>query len=124
MKSRLIFPSDAPDGLLAKRGAHFGRAKYYTTVEINDVGMILDVEAIANAGHSAGGCSNAVENIMALDADILVVQGIGAAPLEGFMKQGISVYHDTESITIGDAVKAFISRQLNVMQPQMCCSHH
>ena len=52
---RLVFPTDENKGYLSKRGAHFGKAKFYTVVTIED-GKIIDIEGIQNRGHDSGAC--------------------------------------------------------------------
>jgi len=62
---RVVFPTDENMGYLSKRGAHFGKAKFYTIVTIQD-DKIADVEGVENSGHNSGACANAVANIMGL----------------------------------------------------------
>ena len=71
---RLVFPTDENMGYLSKRGAHFGKANFYTVITIENE-KIVDVEGIPNPGHSGGACGNAVTNIMGLNPDALIVSG-------------------------------------------------
>ena len=120
---KVVIPTNTPDGLMAKRGAHFGKAPFYVIVDIED-GKIKDVDFISNPGHSGGACGNAVMNIKNLGADVLIVSGIGPNPLNGFNQVGIKVYYDGESKTVEEAVKKFLNGELEEMTPQMSCSHH
>ena len=120
---RVIIPTNSPDGLLAKRGAHFGKAPFYVIVDIEG-DEIKDVNFTANPGHSGGACGNAVMNIKNLGADALIVSGIGPNPLMGFNQAGIKVYYDGESPIVEEAVKKFIKGELAEMSPDMSCSHH
>lgn len=124
MNKKIVFPTNGQDGLLSKRGAHFGRANFYTVVEIDDAGSIADVVVVKNAGHTDGGCSNAVQNICDLGADALVVSGIGGSPLQGFIDRGLPVYFDNASASVADSVSAFVQEKLQPMVPEMSCSHH
>jgi len=69
---RLVFPTDENMGYLSKRGAHFGKAKFYTIITLVE-NKIDDVEVVVNPGHSGGACGSAVENIMGLKPDALIV---------------------------------------------------
>ena len=120
---RVIFQTDQNIGYLSKRGAHFGKAKFYTIVTIEE-GKISEVEGIANQGHSAGGCGNAVTNIMELAPDALVVGGIGGSPAQGFAKAGLGVYVDQASPTVQDSVEMFIQGNLKEIGGAGTCSAH
>ena len=120
---RVIFPTDENMGYLSKRGAHFGKAKFYTIVTIEE-GKIAEVEGVANQGHGAGGCGNAVMNIMELNPDALVVGGIGGSPAEGFAKAGLDVYVDQASPTVEVSVEMFVQGNLKTIGGTGTCSAH
>lgn len=42
---RIVFPTNQDMGYLSKRGAHFGKAKFYTIITLEDE-KISDVEVI------------------------------------------------------------------------------
>ena len=118
---RLVFPTDENMGYLSKRGAHFGKAKFYTIITLED-GKIVDVEGVANSGHGAGACGNAVSNIMSLNPDALIVGGIGGSPAEGFAKAGLDVYFDQSSPTVKKSVELFIAGALEKSAGKGTCS--
>jgi predicted Fe-Mo cluster-binding NifX family protein len=120
---RLVFPTNENEGYLSKRGAHFGKAKFYTIVTIED-GKIVDVEGIQNGGHDSGACSNAVTNIMRLNPDALIVGGIGGRPAQGFAEAGLDVYFDQTSPTVQDSLNAFLANSLQKSSGQGTCSHN
>lgn len=124
MNRKIVFPTNEHHGLLSKRDAHFGRANFYTVVDISPEGNIEDVIVVKNEGHKASGYGGAVENICVLGADALIVSGIGGSPLQGFTQKGLAVYHDNRSLNVEQSLKAFLSDQLTLMQPDMSCSHH
>lgn len=119
---RVVIPTNTPDGLMAKRGAHFGKAPFYVIVDIEN-GEIKDVNFTKNPGHSGGACGNAVANIKNLGADALIVSGIGPNPLMGFKKEGIKVYFD-DSVTVEESVKKLIEGKLQELDVNHACSHH
>jgi len=120
---RVVIPTSTPDGLLAKRGAHFGKAPFYVIVDIEN-NEIKDVDFTQNPGHAGGACGNAVMNIKNLGADALIVAGIGAKPLEGFKQVGIKVYFDNISPTVEEVIKRFIAGEIQEIQPQNTCGVH
>jgi predicted Fe-Mo cluster-binding NifX family protein len=107
-------------GFLSKRGAHFGKAKFYTIIILeND--KIVDVEVVENGGHE-GACGNAVANILALNPDALVVSGIGATPAENFAKSGLDVYFDQHSATVEKSIELLVKNALEKNDGQGTCS--
>jgi len=120
---KIVFPTDEDMGFLSRRGAHFGKAKYYTVVTVEN-GRIADVEGYANPGHDAGGCGNAVANIMALKPDALVVSGIGGSPAKGFEQAGLTVYVDRESPTVQHSVERLVQNALSCIGGKGTCSVH
>lgn len=124
MSRKIVFPTNEHHGLLSKRDAHFGRANFYTVVEVADNGHIEDVIVVKNKGHKESGCGGAVENICILGADALIVSGIGGSPLQGFAQRGLAVYHDNTSFNVHQSLQAYLENRLSLMQPDMSCSHH
>ncbi|HFS85363.1 MAG TPA: dinitrogenase iron-molybdenum cofactor biosynthesis protein [Campylobacteraceae bacterium] len=120
---KIAFPTDENMGYLSPRGAHFGKARYYTIVTLEE-GRITDVKGVQNPGHDAGGCGNAVANIVSLGVDALVVAGIGGSPAEGFARAGLPVYVDRESPTVGVSVEKLAQGQLAQIGAKGTCSAH
>ena len=120
---KLVYPTDEDMGFLSKRGAHFGKASFYTIVTLEN-NEINDVEVIKNSGHDAGACGNAVSNIMSLNANALVVSGIGGSPAKGFANAGLDVYFDTTSHTVKDSIEMFLEGKLEKLDGNGTCSAH
>jgi predicted Fe-Mo cluster-binding NifX family protein len=120
---KIVFPTNEDMGFLSRRGAHFGKANFYTVVTVEG-DRITEVEGIVNPGHDAGGCGNAVANIMALKPDALVVSGIGSSPAQGFAEAGLEVYVDRESPTVRDSVERFVQNTLEAIGGSGTCSVH
>ncbi len=120
---KVVIPTSTPDGLLAKRGAHFGKAPFYIIVNIEN-NEIKDIDFTPNPGHAGGACGSAVANIQSLGADALIVAGIGSRPLEGFRQAGIKVYFDDISPTVEEAVKKLINGEIEEIKPENACKAH
>ncbi len=118
---RIVFPTDENNGYLSKRGAHFGKAKFYTIITVEDE-KIVDVEGVANSGHDANACGNAVANIMSLNPDALVVGGIGSSPAQGFFDAGLDVYVDQENLTVEQSIALFTQEKLQKSNGDGTCS--
>ena len=120
---RLVFPTNENMGYLSKRGAHFGKAKFYIIITLQE-NKIVDVEGVANGGHNTGACGNAVTNIMSLNPDALIVGGIGGSPAQGFANAGLDLYFDTQSATVQQSVEQFIQGRLQKSVGEGTCSAH
>jgi len=120
---RLVFPTDENVGYLSKRGAHFGKAKFYTIITIKDE-KIEDVEVVENPGHSGGACGNAVTNIMNLNPGALIVSGIGGSPAQGFANAGLDLYFDDVSKIVKESVDMFLQNKLSKLDASGTCSAH
>lgn len=120
---RLIFPTNENMGYLSKRGAHFGKAKFYTVITLANQ-EIFDVEVIKNPGHTSHSCGGAVQNILDLKPDALIVGGIGAKPAEGFYNAGLDVYFDKTSPKVQDSIKMFLDGKLEKLQNEGTCKAH
>ncbi len=118
---RIVYPTDENMGYLSKRGAHFGKAKYYTVITLEE-SDIIDVQSIQNPGHNSGACGNAVSNILSLKPDALVVGGIGASPAQGFQEAGLAVYVDRISPTVEESIKLFVEDKLDSLNGQGTCT--
>ena len=118
---RVVFPTDENMGYLSRRGAHFGKAKFYVIVTLED-NKIVDVEVQENPGHSSGACGNAVTNIMNLNPDALVVSGIGGSPAQGFKKAGLDLYFDQVSQTVEKSIEMLIVNKLEKSTGEGTCS--
>jgi len=120
---RLVFPTNENSGYLSKRGAHFGKAKFYTIVTLEDE-KIKDVEGVANPGHNSGACDNAITNILSLKPDVLIVGGIGGRPAQGFAEAGLDVYFDQTSQTVQESITLFLQNKLQKLEGQGTCSQN
>ncbi len=88
---RLVFPTDENMGYLSKRGAHFGKANFYTIISLEE-GKIVDVDGVENPGH----------------------------PAQGFADAGLDLYFDRISPTVQESITLFIqgnSKKAAVMVP-------
>jgi len=120
---RLVFPTNEDKGYLSKRGAHFGKANFYTIITLKD-DKISDVEVVPNNGHSSGECADAVINIMKLQPDALIVSGIGTSPAKRFDNEGLDVYFDNESKTVEESIKNFAENKLKLIGSKGTCSQN
>jgi len=117
---KIVIPTNSNKGLLSEMGAHFGKANYYTIVEIEG-NEIINVEVVKNPGHSGGACGSAVNNILQLKPDALIVVGIGPNPAMGFYKARLPLFVDKSSQKVEESIKKLLNNQLPRVMMQGTC---
>ncbi|MBI5017910.1 MAG: NifB/NifX family molybdenum-iron cluster-binding protein [Deltaproteobacteria bacterium] len=124
MKDTVIaVPSEAPGGLDALRSGHFGRCDAFTLVAVK-AGQVVDSRVVPNGEHQEGGCLVPVELLFREGATSLVVGGIGARPLQGFLDRGIEVLIGAGD-RVRDVVDAYTTGALRpITGGDVCGAHH
>ena len=120
---RIAIPTNNPGGMEAPRSDHFGHCDVFTLVEVDGDNKVVSVDLLPVPDHGAGGCMIPVNTLRDAGADIIVVGGIGARPMQGFAEVGIDVYWaDKNSIpTAGDVMEKFCAGQLPKMNTDQAC---
>lgn len=122
---RLAIPSDNPGGLEAPHSNHFGHCEIFTIVDISE-NNIGSVEKLANQEHGPGGCMTPVTMLLDQRVEAIVVTGIGARPLQGFNKVGISVYlaNDDTVQSVQTIAEGMIAGNFPVIRPDQTCRNN
>lgn len=122
---KLAIPSDNPGGLEAGLSKHFGHCDIYTIVEVED-DKVRAVSTLASVPHEQGGCLAAVQHLAGYGIKTLLAGGMGKRPLMGFQQADIGVYFTGDLPTVGQAVQAFLQRQLPSFSSDFTCrgGHH
>ena len=113
-------PSDAPGGLEAPLGQHFGHCDIYTLITVKN-GEISGVTTLENVPHQQGGCMAPVNHLAANNVQVLVAGGMGMRPLMGFNQVGIRVFYGAAEPTVGAAVKALLAGRLAPFTLESTC---
>lgn len=120
MTGLVALPSNAPGGMDAGLGAHFGHCDLYTLIEVED-GQIKDTKVVPNVPHQQGGCMAPVQYLAGHGVKVLIAGGMGMRPLMGFNQVGIDVYFGGESTTVDEAVQALLQGSLPRFTQQFTC---
>ncbi len=127
MNKSLVFavPSNNPGGLEAARSDHFGHCDVFTVINVKD-GEVSEVGTIENQEHGAGGCMVPVQFLKSKDVEAIVVGGIGARPLQGFVEVGIEVFYADRNAaqTVGSVVDGMLKGQFPVIRADQACTGH
>ncbi len=106
---RVAVPSVDGRGLESEVATHFGRAPYYTVVDVKE-NEIVNVRAVRQpfSQHAPGDIPNFLKS---LGVDVVLAYGMGVRAQEFFSSLGIRVVTGALG-RIGDVVKRFLSGTL------------
>ena len=120
---RVAVPSNSPGGLEAGKSDHFGHCDVFTLVELGENKSIEKVTTIENGEHHGGGCMIPVNLLQKAGAQAIVVGGMGARPMRGFVDAGISVYFSNSTVaqTVEKVIEDFTAGRLPLMHADQVC---
>ncbi len=120
---RVAVPTNNPGGLEAERSDHFGHCDIFTVLNLSEDFTINDVEKIENGEHEAGGCMVPVKVLSDAGVEAIVVGGMGARPMQGFVQAGIKVYFANVATikTVKEVAEGFSQNMLPLMTADQVC---
>ena len=121
MKRKLLFPCEDPDG--AAVAAHFGRAPYFATIDLDESGTVIEKTVHPNTGEHSGGKGHAHSNVLSLEPTVVIVQGMGPRGLTSFQSKDIAVLRANNNL-IDNLVAAYIQNELQELTEGCSQSHH
>ncbi len=107
---RIAVPAKSADGLLAEVEEHFGRARVYVFVDIDDSGEPISVEVaeVNFEGHGPGEIPSWVKSHA---ADVVIAGGMGHRAIDFFNQLGIEVVTGATG-RISDVIRAYVAGKL------------
>ncbi len=104
--TRIVIPTETQDGVNSLVAAHFGRAPYFTIVELNVNKEVVNVKSQANTGEHLGGTGHPHENLIDAKPDYIVACGMGPGGLQSFKNACIKVLK-AEGNTVKEVIDNF-----------------
>ena len=123
MTEKIIVPTENQQGLNAQLAEHFGRAPYYTVVELGENGEVLNVKTFPNVGEHAGGMGYSHDRILEYQPKAIIVYGMGPRGLNTFQSAGVAVLK-ANSNTVGEVVAAYREGKLQELTEGCEHAHH
>jgi predicted Fe-Mo cluster-binding NifX family protein len=120
---KVIIPTENQQGLNARLAEHFGRAPYYTIVELDDSGEVSNVKTVSNVGEHAGGMGYAHDNILTYKPTALIVYGMGPRGLMTFQSAGVAVLK-ANADTVNKVIAAYKNDELPELTEGCEHAHH
>jgi predicted Fe-Mo cluster-binding NifX family protein len=123
LTERIIVPTENQGGLNAKLAEHFGRAPYYTVVELDEKGEASNVKTVPNVGEHAGGMGFSHDHILEYKPTALIVYGMGPRGLSSFQSAGVAVLKANAN-TVSEVVAAYKDGRLQELTEGCEHAHH
>jgi len=109
--ARIIIPVLDESGLDAQLSEHFGRAPYFTVVDVDEKGHVTDQKTIANESEHFGGVGNPSDRILQFKPNALVTYGMGPRALNIFQDAKVAVLR-TNANTVKEVITAYNNNEL------------
>jgi predicted Fe-Mo cluster-binding NifX family protein len=123
MTDRVVVPTEDQQGLNSKLAEHFGRAPYYTIVELDENAAISNVKTAPNVGEHAGGMGFSHDNILQYKPNAIIVHGMGPRGLNSFKSAGVAVLR-ANSNTVSEVISAYKNDTLQELTEGCEHAHH
>jgi predicted Fe-Mo cluster-binding NifX family protein len=123
MTKRIVIPTEDKSGLEAHLAEHFGRAPYYTIVDLDEKNNNAGVRTEVNKGEHVGGTGHPHEHLLALKPNIFVVHGMGPGCLSSLQDAGITVLKATGT-AVKEIVESFKGGKLTALAGACEHAHH
>jgi predicted Fe-Mo cluster-binding NifX family protein len=123
LTDRVIVPTEDQQGLDARLAEHFGRAPYYTIVELADNGEVSNVKTVPNVGEHAGGMGFSHDHILEYKPTALIVYGMGPRGLNSFQSAGVAVLKANAN-TVSGVISAYKNDALPELTEGCEHAHH
>jgi predicted Fe-Mo cluster-binding NifX family protein len=123
MTQRIVIPTEDNTGLDAPLAQHFGRAPYFTVVDLDDNCQIASLKTELNQGEHVGGTGHPHEHLLALKPDVFIVQGMGPGCLRSLQDCGVCVLKASGN-TVKEITDLFKSGKLGQLTGGCEHAHH
>ncbi len=108
---KIVIPVLEEKGAKSQISEHFGRAPYFTIVEIDESGEVTSLEIIPNTSEHFGGVGYPPERILALNPDAVITFGMGMRALNWFQQVKVAVLK-TNSNTVEEIIEEYLNDEL------------
>jgi predicted Fe-Mo cluster-binding NifX family protein len=111
MTVRIVIPTLNESGLDAQLSEHFGRAPYFTAVDLDEDGHVTNQKTIANESEHFGGVGHPPDRILQLKPNALITYGMGPRALDIFQEAKVAVLRTTAN-TVREVITAYTNNEL------------
>ena len=123
MTNRIIIPTEEKSGLDAHLAQHFGRAPYYTIVDLDEKNNNVGVRTEVNKGEHVGGTGHPHEHLLALKPNVIIAHAMGPGGIKSFQNAKIIVLKANAN-TVKEIVESFKQGKLTELTGGCEHAHH
>jgi predicted Fe-Mo cluster-binding NifX family protein len=102
---------------------HFGRAPYYTIVDLDENNQIAGIKTELNKGEHVGGSGHPHEHLIGLKLNVFIVRGMGPGCLNSLQDAGVAVLQATGT-TVKEITEQFREGKLSPLSGACENAHH
>jgi len=112
MTVRIVIPTLDENDLDAQLSGHFGRAPYFTVVDLGEDGSVAGQRTIVNDSEHFGGVGLPPDRILQLKPNALITYGMGHKALSIFQEAKVAVLR-TNASTVREVIIAYNNNELD-----------
>jgi predicted Fe-Mo cluster-binding NifX family protein len=121
MQRRILIPvQDQNKTTIAQ---HFGRAPYFAVFELDESGSVINDEVHPNSGEHSGGRGHAHDNVLQLNPNVIIVQGMGPRGILSFQNSNIAVLK-ANTHHVDELIHAYNQGKLTELTEGCTEAHH
>lgn len=120
---RIVIATENQEGINAPLAEHFGRAPYFTVIDIDNKGGIAGVKPLPNVSEHVGGTGSPHDYITELKPNALIVHGMGPRGIMAFQSAGIQVLKANAN-TVKEVIEAYKQGKLEGLTEACPHAHH
>ena len=121
MTGRILIPTQDSQGTTV--ADHFGRAPYFTVIDLDDTGKTIEKNTHSNTGEHSGGRGHAHNNVLRYNPKAVIVLGMGPRGIASFQSQNIAVLQ-AHSRIVEELVQAYSRNELQELTEGCAEAHH
>jgi predicted Fe-Mo cluster-binding NifX family protein len=119
--TRILIPTEDMEG--TQVAEHFGRAPYFTVIDLDDIGTAIEMNVHPNTGEHSGGKGHAHNNVIKFQPRTVIVQGMGPRGIMSFQSQNIAVLR-ANSKSVQEIIQAYNRNELEELTEGCADAHH
>jgi predicted Fe-Mo cluster-binding NifX family protein len=123
MNARILVPTEEDNGLDSNLAEHFGRAPYFTVIDLDEKNEVSSVKTVPNTGEHAGGSGYAHDLVLELKPKAIIVYGMGPRGLIGFQNAKVAVLKANAN-TVREVVSSYKEDELEELTEGCHEAHH
>lgn len=123
MKTKIVVPTVDESGLDGQLAEHFGRAPYFTVVDLDEKDEVSSVKTVPNIGEHFGGGGHMHDHLLNLKPNAIIAYGMGPTGLTGFQSAGVAVLKASAN-TVREVIAAYKENELQELTEGCHQAHH